>query len=199
MRDKRSRRRGEAMRKFHRWIMTVFVLLTTYWSVSGLTLAIYDLTDKNQTWAFDGGGHGPDNSDATTPRLPAPQLATLLVESVKIARATDPGAPVMAAELRMNGGVVEGLVDLGGAAPRELVIDTTTGRPVADTAPPTTYATLHSRIKDWHRGNIIGNTGVWLALATGVALLTLIVSGVIVYGTMLAARFRIGRRALFWR
>ncbi len=187
------------MRKFHRWIMTVFVLLTTYWALSGLTLAIYDVTDKNQTWAFDGGGSGAAGSNATTPRLPQAQLAGLLVASVKIARAADPGAPLTAAALRFENGEVQGVVDFAGGTPRELVVDPARGQILADTPPPAQLSDMHSRIKAWHRGNIIGNTGVWLALATGLALLCLIVTGSIVYGTMLAARWRIGRRALFWQ
>jgi len=187
------------MRRYHRWLMTVVMVLMTYWSVSGLTLAIYDFTDKNQTWAFDGGGVGAPGSNTDTPQLPPTKLATLLLSSVKFARAIDPGAPLTAAALRMQDGNVLGVVDFGGATPRELVLDPTSGKLFADTPPKDQLNELHSRIKSWHRGNVIGTTGVWLALLTGLGLLGLIVTGTILYGTMLAARIRLGRRALFWR
>lgn len=184
------------MRKYHRWVMTVFGILLLYWSLSGLTLAIYDTTDPSQTWAMDGGGTGPVGSGATYPQLPEADFARLLNIAAAAANAQAPGAPITAMELRSAGGRLQSLVTVTGAHAGVLAFDALSGAPLSNGG--ASRGSLHNQLKNWHRGNIVGIAGVLLAIVTGCALLFLIVSGLVVYFLMWKARSRTGRQRLFW-
>src|SRR5438105_1029931 len=120
------------MRKYHRWIMTVFGVLLLYWSVSGLILAVYDTTDPTQTWAMDGGGTGPVGSGATFPKLPEADFARLLNIATAAAQTAAPDAPITAVELRMVDNRLQSLVTVTGARRGVLAFDAQSGTPLAN-------------------------------------------------------------------
>lgn len=80
--------------------------------------------------------------------------------------------------------------------PQLLAFDATTG---AASPPPPGLGQLHATLLRIHRGDLIGPTGVWLSIASGLALIGLAVTGLIVYLRMFLARTQINRRAFFWK
>ena len=197
------------MRSLHRGVMTVVALLLLYWVASGLVMAIYDVQDGAQSWAREGGGAGA----RPVPSLPVSEIDSMLDVTTRAAAAAAPGAPLEALALRVVNGVPLGLVGTGGSTPRQFVFNARTGAVLNEQAaePPdapggtgslfmaTYLPSLHNRIKDWHRGNAFGDTGIWLALAAGCGLLILTVSGLWTYFQMLVRRRQSGHRSLFWR
>ena len=57
---------------------------------------------------------------------------------------------------------------------------------------------LNAQLQALHGGGILGLTGEWIILVTGVFFCVLSITGIILYFRMLAARRRIGRREWFW-
>jgi uncharacterized iron-regulated membrane protein len=57
---------------------------------------------------------------------------------------------------------------------------------------------LHNLLKELHTGAIIGLSGQWLDLLTGLAFIVLAVTGILMYFKLLAQRRKLGRRGLFW-
>jgi uncharacterized iron-regulated membrane protein len=53
--------------------------------------------------------------------------------------------------------------------------------------------------KQIHRGDIIGLSGRWIDLLSGLALLYLVLSGAVLYYQLWSNRRRKGKGALFWR
>lgn len=58
---------------------------------------------------------------------------------------------------------------------------------------------LHNLLKELHTGSIIGLSGQWLDLLTGIAFVVLTVTGIVMYFSLLRQRRKIGRRGLFWK
>lgn len=111
-----------------------------------------------------------------------------------------PDAPVTSIELRVVDGVPQAVVLAGASDARALTFDARTGVQIGDRpalSPPEPQST-HDAIKDWHRGNIVGQTGVWINLLLGVCLLVLCLTGIWMYLQMLQRRRRQGRHGLFW-
>jgi hypothetical protein len=57
---------------------------------------------------------------------------------------------------------------------------------------------LHNLLKELHTGSIIGLSGQWLDLLTGLAFVVLAVTGIAMYFNLLAQRRKLGRRGPFW-
>jgi len=202
------------MRSLHRWIMTFAALFMLYLAVTGLLMqgvdffALLHPTASNapDLLSIKEYAAGPPyfsilsgvNERAAT--LPEPPLPQQMAAGFAAARAALPGAPITSIELRVQDGVTQAVVVAGSDAARRLTLNADSGalldnRPALE--PPAPQST-HDAIKDWHRGNIIGETGVWFNLACGVALLVLCVSGIWIYWQMLQRRQKIGRRGFFW-
>jgi len=196
------------MRSLHRWVMTAFVLLLIYWVGSGLVMATYDVLDSRQSWAREGGGAGARPVSALTDADLDPMLDVML-GAVKVASRN---AQVTAVVLRIVDGEPLGIVGTAGALPKQFIINARTGVMLSEKAaePPdapggagslfmgTYLPSLHNQIKDWHRGNALGDAGIWLALLTGCTLLTLSVTGIWIYLQMWLKRRKSARRSLFW-
>ncbi|MGC3982978.1 MAG: PepSY-associated TM helix domain-containing protein [Steroidobacteraceae bacterium] len=186
------------MRNLHRWIMVIFAITLTYFAASGTILAIYDYTDSDRTWSVDGGGWGP----TAEPGLTDTQLRTV-GQNIVTALNGHPGA-LMSLSLRQkdNGLTTEATFAATGTTPSDHVtIDTdratiVTSDVIAPNAPR--VSTLHDQIKKWHRGNIIGVTGIFIGFFTGIALLLMSISGLILYAQMWSMRRNSGRPALVW-
>lgn len=195
------------MRTLHRWLMTVFAVLFVYWAGSGLTLAIWDLTDSTQAWAETGGpGARPGIDDHAVP-LVAESIGSNMALTVKAAHTLLPDAPLTSIEVRMTSSGPRSIVTTGGEDPRSLTFDLQTQALLSNTAANARQvaapllnnrSNMHLRIKDWHRGNIVGDWGVAVALLTGIALLTMLVTGVVLYFSVWNLRRRSGRSSFFW-
>ena len=75
------------MRKWHRWVMTVFGIVLSHWVSSGLIMAVYDATDVNQVWAKEGGGPGARLNDAAVNAAAIPR-PDAVAAGVRAAQAT---------------------------------------------------------------------------------------------------------------
>lgn len=189
--------------------MSVFAILLLYWACSGLTLAIWDLTDSTQGWN-DGGGPGARPlGRADDLALPANDIGTKLAAAAQAARAAAPGAPLTSIELRAAPAGTQGVVAIGGDTPRTLSFDMQSlallsSFPAASLANPPTRdvpgsgQAIHNSIKSWHRGNIVGTWGIAVAIFTGLIAITLALSGIWMYFSMWRRRSNGGRRAFFW-
>lgn len=196
------------MRKFHRWVMTVFVLLLTYWAGSGLVLAFWDLTDKSQAWADSGGGPGArTHTRETASPLDPKLLDSMIAKTLSVARSESPNTPLLSVTLKQTDDGLQGLAEFGGKTPHQLTVELPAGTVLSSlpvvthfgTEPVVPQNSMHDRIKNWHRGNFVGDWGISLAVLNGIALTTLGITGVIVYFTMWNRRRRSGRAAFFWK
>lgn len=204
------------MRRFHRWIMTVFAVLVGYWVLSGLLLAIVDLTDSQRGWSNDGGGPGASTPKvvgglvvATANAISATQVDEMTATTLQAARAADATDRIEALELSVPDGVPHGAVTFGDKARRRMVFNARTGQLIdghAAPAPPgdDPENSRHSLVKNWHRGSVgAGDNasltpGNLLALAAGAALCLLTLTGIVMYVDLWRARRRAGRGGVFW-
>lgn len=185
--------------------MTVFIVMLSYWTLSGLLMAIYDATDQHQVWAIEGGGPSARLNDAavTAAAIPDPsQLATGISNALTVAGAM----PIASVDLRMTGTLPRlEFAEASGKRDTMLRFYAATGAPmtalVADgnpDAPRPDYVNQRNTLKAWHRGNIAGLFGQFIGLFTGLALITLVVTGVIMYFQIWGARRKVGKGSFFW-
>ncbi|MFT3905908.1 MAG: PepSY-associated TM helix domain-containing protein [Steroidobacteraceae bacterium] len=201
----RWRKQGESMRRWHRWVMTVFVLTLSYWSVSGVIMALYDATDATQVWAIEGGGPGARLTDKAPAAQSVPAPATL-ASGIDTALRAAARLPIASVDYRMTGDIPRlQLAEANGSRDTELRFYAATGEPmtalVADgnpDAPQPANVILRNTVKMWHRGNVIGLPGQFIGLFTGLALIVLVVTGVWMYLQIWKARRRSGKGAFFW-
>ncbi len=212
------------MRAFHRWLMTVLVVFLLYLAASGLTVALYDVADPQQGWAQEGGGPGMRESIYAAGALPAAdKLETTLVTVTVAARRIIVDAPITSITLRMQEGVLQGMVLIGGDVPRQLLLSSDgellsdtiiaqrAGRP-ASLPPdavmpggiggpmPDTDESLHGYLESWHRMAFLGQGGGRLVgLLSALGLVLLVLSGLMVYLQLRATRQATGRRGFFWK
>jgi hypothetical protein len=193
------------MRRIHRWSMTVFAVILSYWIGSGLIMAIYDATDRTQVWAIEGGGPGARLIDDTVLAAAIPPPYSL-ASGVSAAMAAVGDMPLASVDLRMVGSTARlEFAEASGerATMRRFYADTgapmtaftADGDPDARAAP---NVTRRNNLKAWHRGNIAGFAGQFVGLFAGLALIVLSITGIFVYFNMWNARRRAGKRGFFW-
>ncbi|MGC3982013.1 MAG: PepSY-associated TM helix domain-containing protein [Steroidobacteraceae bacterium] len=193
------------MRNLHRWVMTVFAVMLVYWTASGLLMAIYDATDGKQVWAIEGGGPGARLTDFATNAAPLPDpeslttgiataVAAMGERSIASAnlRVVPAGIRLQLAEASGDRDTMGRFFADSGAAMTALQAD---GDPDANVP---AYVTQRNTLKAWHRGNIVGFPGQFLGLFTGLALITLTITGAIVYLQLWKSRRKFGKPGFFW-
>jgi len=193
------------MRTWHRSIMTVVVVALSYWVGSGLVMGIYDLTDDTQVWAIEGGGPGARLTDAARSARAIPDPASLATP-ISAALASVGAMPYASVDLRMIGEEPRlEFAEASGerATMRRFYAETAApmSQQVADGdtgAKPPDNVTKRTTLKAWHRGNIIGMPGQVLGLLVGLSLIALVVTGVVLYFKLWAARRKAGRPGFFW-
>lgn len=193
------------MRRWHRWTMTVFGVVLAYWVTAGLTTAIYDVTDRTQVWALQGGGPGERLTDFAAATRTIPDPATLEPGLSAAIKAAGPMA-IAGVDLRMRGAAPRlqlARADGDRATMRRFYADT--GAPMSDVAAdgdpfakPSPNVVLRNTIKSFHKGDAFGLPGQIVGLLAGLALITLTVTGVTTYVKLWNARRKTGRGAFFW-
>jgi uncharacterized iron-regulated membrane protein len=208
------------MRNLHRWTMTIAALFLIYVASTGVVIQLIDMatlylhapaSSPNMRSIHDGINGAPgfeviSVTDYAAKALPASadpevNLATVLAA----ARAVVPAEPFNWVELRMDGDRPVGVVALGGSHPHQLKFDALTGAALGSTESPPLFGgpghsqSAHDLVKDLHRGNMYGNVGLWLNLFTGIALLVMTISGLLLYFKLLGVRRKTGRTQWFWR
>jgi uncharacterized iron-regulated membrane protein len=197
------------MRPLHRRLMTICFFTLLYWVISGLLMAVYDATDRHQSWAIEGAGPGARLLDdaATATALPPPAA---WLDGVARARGALGARRVASADLRVTQGLVRlQFADASGNRNTIARFNALTGTSVTqlqaegnpDGARPD-FVRQRNLLKSWHRGDVLGLTGQALGFCTGLALLLLAVSGMLLYLKLWRARRRIGsgggRGRFFW-
>jgi uncharacterized iron-regulated membrane protein len=193
-------------RRLHRLTMTLGVLLFSYWVISGLLIALVDVTDRHQSWAGLGGGPGARLNDlaATAGSVPAPAT---LAPGISAALAAARALQIASVDYRMTGAFPRlELSEANGDRTTELRFYADSGKAmsprIADGdpfAPRPGYVERRDRIKSFHKGDAWGLTGQFLGLFTGLLLITLTVSGAYLYLRLWQARRRAGHAAFFWQ
>jgi uncharacterized iron-regulated membrane protein len=197
------------MRPFHRRLMTICCFTLLYWVVSGLLLAVYDATDRHQSWAIEGAGPGARLiDDAVTANALPPPAAWL--DGVARALGSLGARRVGSADLRVTQGLVRlQFADASGNRDTIARFNALTGVSVtqlqaegnSDVGRPD-FVRQRNLLKSWHRGDVLGLTGQSLGFCTGLALLMLATSGVLLYLKLWRARCRVrsgaGRGRFFW-
>jgi uncharacterized iron-regulated membrane protein len=198
--------------------MVVIVIVTLYLSATGTMIQLVDLrsifthapADDPNVEAMREAADGPGNyavispKDYTAPALPqGVDLQGLLSRVMQSARMTVGGIPLRYVELRMAGGKPVGIVESAG---RLAQFDAITGQiisagpPPRPTAPPVSqfHQSTRNMFKVLHRMTLFGNYALFINVIVGVGLITMIVTGLVMYFKMLAARRKSGPSGLFW-
>jgi uncharacterized iron-regulated membrane protein len=183
------------MRKYHRWISTVFMVLAFYLAVTGSVLAIDELVDP-ATFA----------EPATGPPAPAPlpsadALVTMSATVVRAALAASPDATLHALRIQFDtrNAKVRGVVTLAGDAPRTLAFDAGTGAPLSLNAGEREDArSLNDLLQELHSGALVGRGAQWFILATGASFIVLSFTGIWMFFQLLNGRRKAGKRDWFW-
>lgn len=98
-----------------------------------------------------------------------------------------PGVPMRVIRLRSYGGMQQGIVITGENEPRQLVYNATTGARASETEPgyPVTGFPFgwqaHQYAKMLHRGDMFGMTGRMMDLFSGLSMIYLSISGIVMY------------------
>jgi uncharacterized iron-regulated membrane protein len=196
------------MRTAHRWIMTVALIFIAYWIGSGLVMQTYDMLDSSHAWSGDGGDRYVAWARARAARVDEATAVDALSRAAGAAQAARPDSTLTALELRVDDGTPRVLVDLGGASRQRLGFDAATGKPIQlslsddpglSPGEATAGTVMHNAIKNFHRGNALGDIGIVGAALAATALGILAITGLVLYARLLAARQRLNRSGLFWR
>ena len=197
---------GQTLRVYHRWVATAAMILLTWVAVTGVALAL----DVLFVPKFPPTPPPPSPLDgAALPSLARAGLAQAYVATPG-ARPTEVEISLSMlkgqawAEVRL---VRPGVANAVPPPPLTFVFDPASGqaktaRLAPSRAGPSDYIkfriALHRLLEKLHRGNIIGRSGQWLSVLTGLSFVFLTVSGVWMYVDMLVRRRRIGKRQPFW-
>ena len=192
-------------RRLHRSVMTVMAVLMMYLIITGLGTALVDATDRHQTWSGMGGGPGARLTDFARTAVAVPPPSSL---SVGIKRSLEAGAghDIASVDYRMTGQIPRlQLAESSGERNSELRFYAATGEPmtqrVADGnpfGPMPDYARVREGLKALHKGDAGGLLLQTVELLTGLSLVVMIISGVILYLKLWRARARVGKGAFFW-
>jgi uncharacterized iron-regulated membrane protein len=206
------------MRRLHRFIAFVAIFLGLYVAVTGILLQLIDLkilishapADNPNLQAIREGQDGPPNFQVlATADYSAPDLPATLVLDAALARVVESehvatgGAPMSFVELReVDGKPVGQIASLG----RLLRFDALTGALLAgpDTAarvvlpPQGNQGSVRNEVKGFHRMTAYGNWGQVFFVFVALTLCTMLITGLVLYFQLLAARVRAGRPGIYW-
>ena len=182
------------MRKIHRWVSVPagmflgLIGITGVYLQSDLLLEHYFPVQKSETQAM---------SMDEVPRLIENSLARM--------RRSAPGTRITSIELSARGGVPHADVIFADPGGRTQTFDARSGelsaQPVGDPLRESQRLRLRLRAVafELHQGGIIGVAGGWLGWICGLALVTLVMTGFLVYLRLYRQRLRLRRRELFWQ
>jgi len=171
---------GTGMRRYHRHFSTVAMLFLTYVAVTGTLVSFVQFLDVRAVQSVGGGGMAPEFFGGPSAEERA----------------------AMQTQMQPEGGPA-GAPAGSGAAPAGPPPEGGPGGPGGPGAggPPDRgpIVALSSELQKWHKGNIIGEFGQWLVVATGIVFLVLSITGLVMYLQMWSNRKKQGRTGLFWQ
>ncbi len=202
------------MRKFHRILSILAVLVMLYLGVTGTVMQLYDLnalfSHAPQTdpvmQSINEGRYGNGDTAVVSPRdltaqtLPAGfDYAKAFDTTLAAMHAASPAPQPHFVEVRVVNGQAVGQVKLGQAVN---AFNAQTGAPVSIQQPPPFEPmppSVRQSAKELHRfWSMKDKPGVYFELTCGIVLWILIISGLWMYYKLLSARMKIGRNAPFW-
>lgn len=182
------------MRRLHRWVSIVAAFFLLNVSVTGAMLAL------DEGAVLISGLQRPIYAYGT---LSDAQLAQALTATEEAAQRQLPGQRLLSVKLRVYHDIAEGIVWTDEFTPFAYVFDARSG---AMLTPNSEHLSkffmpwhMHQLVKRMHRGDILGLSGRWMGLLTGLSLLFLAISGIVMYFDLLGNRRGRGHRELFWR
>ncbi len=187
---------GGWWRSLHRTISVIAAVLLLCVAFSGTWLGFESVYS-----ALQPRGQGGPREPATLSDADALQMVGATLASF---RALEPQTPIKALRVRMFGTMKQGVVIAGGAATRQVLINTANGKLASLTEPeypkvgfPFGLQT-HEDIKHFHSGALFGLPARWLSLLAGLSLVYLSISGVVMYFDLWSKRKKIGRKGFLW-
>lgn len=187
------------LRKYHRWISISVAAIMLVIAITGIFLQIESMLNAS--------GGPPDNPPVNATGvagaegktvLTDEQLAQLFATVLANVRKQAPTASIDFVQLRLMGGAPEVEVMAASPQPHRLRFDAMTGAPIVSDA-SSERMDLHRLLMEIHNGEIIGLPGIWLSILSGVALVLLCVSGILVYYNVYRRRVQSGRHGFFWK
>lgn len=186
---------GGWWRSLHRSISMVAAVLLVCVAFSGTWLGFESVFS-----AFNRGRGGPQ-APVTLSDADALQMAGATLASF---RALEPETPIKALRVRMFGTMKQGVVIAGGEDTRQVLINTANGKVASLTEPEYPKVNFpfgvqtHEDFKHFHSGDLFGLPARWLSLLTGLALIYLSISGIVMYFDLWSKRKKLGRKGFLW-
>jgi uncharacterized iron-regulated membrane protein len=191
------------MKAIHRWVSTVGMLFIAYVAMTGTAIAVFELIDPATFGA--GGGQGPvqraAEQRAADRVIPVRIDGALARTALQGALAALPAAKLDAASIRLyeRDGLALADVTIGsGYQADKITINARTGERVRGAAEAQAALRLNSALQRFHSGAVGGAFGKVVILLTGLALLTLCLTGAWLYFDMWRRRAGQGRKSMFW-
>jgi len=182
------------MRNIHRWVSVPAGIFLGLIGITGAYLQSDILLE-----------HYFPVQESDTQAMSLDELPGLLENSLARMRRSAPGMRIASIELSSRGGVPRADVIFAGPGGRAQSFDARSGELSAQPAggPLRESRRLRLRLRaialGLHQGGIIGVTGGWLGWSCGLALVTLVMTGFLVYLRLYRQRWRLRRRGLFWQ
>lgn len=195
---------GDTWRLAHRWVSVGAGLVIVWMTVSGLALSIDNVGANYHAWRYGARSAGAFDGDQSSPLSDA-ELAGMTRTTLAAFRMTTPDTGIKVLRLRYFAGYPQGIVLAADAPTTQMVFNAHTGAAMKMWEPgypdlrfPSGWE-LHQGLKRFHRGDLFGMGGRWLALLGGLSLIYLSVSGVVMYVQLWQRRRKNGREDLLWK
>jgi uncharacterized iron-regulated membrane protein len=198
-------RGGDWWRELHRWASMLSVVVVVSLSITGTLLAINSVgSTLYQKLHPRHGGPNPFASDYSTPMRDS-ELAPMTSATLTAFHRATPQLGIKVFRLRYFSGYAQGIVVAADRDSTQLVYDTSTGAEMglSEKGYPEMGFPFgwewNQRLKRIHRGDIAGMSGRWIVTISGLALVYLSISGLVLYFQAWRRRARSGRRSLLWK
>jgi uncharacterized iron-regulated membrane protein len=181
------------MRTIHRWVSIPAALFLGLIAITGVYLQSDILLE-----------HYFPAQDSDTQTLSMDDAPRLLANSLARMRDAATGTRIASMELSARGGVPHVDVLFAGPGGHMQTFDARSSDLSTQKSGDPTHASQPLRLRlrslaiNLHQGGIIGVSGGWLGWTCGLALLTLVTTGLVVYFRIYRQRLKLRRPGLFW-
>jgi uncharacterized iron-regulated membrane protein len=196
---------GGWWRMLHRWISMFSVIVVLSLSVTGTLLAINSMGVPLHSWLHPrSDGLNPFQDDFSSPLQDA-ELPGMTHATLTAFNRARPGVGVKVLRLRYFAGFPQGIVVAADRDTTQWVYNTNTRAQMGLSEKG--YPELgmpfgwewNQRLKRIHRGDVFGMTGRWTVTVSGLAVVYLSISGLVLYYQAWVRRYRAGRPGLLWK
>jgi uncharacterized iron-regulated membrane protein len=195
---------GSWWRILHRWAALLSIIVVASMSITGSLMAINSFGSVLYGRLHPRhGAPSPTTGDFSTPlrdaELPAMTNATLTAF-----HNDRPDVGIKVLRLRYFAGYAQGIVVAADRDTTQLVYNTATGAKMSLSERGYPHTDVlgwewNQRLKQIHRGDILGMSGRWIVAVSAFALIYMAISGIVLYYQAWMRRVRSGRRSLLWK